>query len=517
MSKVPTSLKQRIGNTPLLRLKTEDKDNEVYLKCEFMNPFGSIKDRTAKVILDDLQSRNVLVPTTTLIIPGTGLLAISLCQLLRNEGIIVKMIALIPEKISDDKINLLKTFNVEIIRTPSTSLPESPESHFAIANRLIKDYGSNGVLIDEYSNLSFSKASEDIAQEIFDELSSYGINEIDSIYVPVESGVTIAGISKYIKKKGIKSKILAVESEGSNLFSYLNKEKSHNAVGRVNRFVSKVEAIGNNFATNQLVCNDIHPDHICTISDQQSFFCARHLILKHGLSVGPECGSIYSALEQRIQSFSGDSQLASRPHRSLLIFPTSSTYYHSTLLSESYLLEHNLLDPVSTSSLTHKLHRYKNSAIEDLQLPSPVTIFEKDLISVAFEIMESREFDQLPVVNENHKFTGFISLGLLRGWLNKFGNDQTQISKFLGDPVKNWMYKFGGNGKAPNNENIQGGLKKGKNRKFVKLTPETSLLDLSHFFEKYSVGFVTDENQKWCLGVVTKYDLLKFLEKRMGV
>jgi len=134
--------------------------------------------------------------------------------------------------------------------------------------------------------------------------------------------------------------------------------------------------------------------------------------------------------------------------------------------------------------------------VEDLQLPAAVTISPNATISHAIELMMEREYSQLPVIDSRRKLIGYVSLTSLQTHLDA-GEAKPN------DSISKWMFSFGGS-KTSN----------GKRKRYQLITPDTSLSELSKFFEKHSFAVVTDSERKWCLGVATKYDLINFLNHR---
>lgn len=211
---------------------------------------------------------------------------------------------------------------------------------------------------------------------------------------------------------------------------------------------------------------------------------------------GPSSGSVVVAALRYSQALPKDN---SRKPRVLVILNDTARNYSSTLLSDDWLLEHDLMDEsMAKSAAYHRHEKYRAASVEELQLPAAVTVPPSATVGYALDLMLTREFSQLPVINPtNRKLMGYISLTTLT---NLMEEGRAQES----DLVSQWMFSF---------------LKKGKRSgatTYQTITPNTPLSDLSKFFEKHSFAVVTDDQRRWCLGIATKYDLMTFLNRRQS-
>ncbi|KAF9922301.1 hypothetical protein FBU30_007611 [Linnemannia zychae] len=467
-----------IGNTPIVRLSAISNSTQVDLlaKTEFSNPSGSIKDRVAQRILAGLEAGNKIKgSSTTLVVPSSGNLVISLALLSPRHGQ-YKVIGLVPERTSQDRIQLLKSLGVEIVRTPIEAHADSAESQFSIAKKIATDL-PNAILIDEFADpANVQTHMQETAEEILIQCDG----RLDVLVVGVETGGTITGLAKTLKAKIPGLKVVGVEPEHSSIQDGINRSSSW-----------KVEDIGGNFTPSILDKSLV--DAWIKVSDQDSYSTARKIIREEGLFCGPSSGSVVSAAIRYAKSLITESK-----PRVLTILNDTGRNYTSTLLSDDWMLEHDLMDEdMARSSAYHRHEKYRLASVEDLQLPAAVTVPPTATVGYALDLMLTREFSQLPVLNPtNRKLMGYISLTALTTLLE---DGQAQES----DLVSKWMYSF---------------LKKNKTggprSKYETITPNTPLSDLAKFFEKHSFAVVTDDDRRWCLGVATKYDLMTFLNRR---
>ncbi|KAI9478454.1 MAG: tryptophan synthase beta subunit-like PLP-dependent enzyme [Benjaminiella poitrasii] len=468
------SIIDRIGSTPMVRLQQFQPDIKVVAKLEYLNPTGSAKDRLAKYLLDEYERKNPFSDASdkerTLIIPTSGNLGISLASL-ASKYHYYRIIAILPERTSSDRIALLKTLGVEILRTPNEVRPEAPESAYSLATKLAEQI-KNAIVVDE-TQLRDLTVYHELAKEIVEQTKSI---EVDAIFVGVESGAMLTGIAQYIKKALPNVKIIGVEPNDSVMG---NKELNH-----ATRQDWKVEDLGNTFIPQSLDKSIV--DEWVKVSDQEAYSFARHLIRDEGILCGPSSGAVVAAASKKSNAFKSP----------VVILNDAAKNYTSTLLSDDWLLENDLADDLITRELQYiSQDRYRAASVEDLQLPAPVTIVPEYNIAYAIDLMLEREYSQLPVLSRtNKKLVGYVSLNALQDRLER------GLSK-LTDTVESAMYSF--------KKGTEGG-----SRKYQVITPDTSLAELAKFFEKNSFAVITDENRKWCLGVATKYDLISFLHRR---
>ncbi|KAF9960094.1 hypothetical protein BGZ72_007928 [Mortierella alpina] len=471
-----------IGNTPIVRLSAAGAGTQIELlaKTEFSNPSGSIKDRVAQRILANLKAANKIKDSkTVLVVPSSGNLALSLALLSPRHGH-YKVIGLVPERTSEDRIHLLKSLGVEIVRTPIEAHADSAESQFSIAKKIATDL-QDAILIDEFlDQANVQVHSEETAEEIFIQCEG----RLDVLVVGVESGGTITGLARTLKAKIPGLKVVGVEPEHSSV---------QDGVTRTGAW--KVEDIGGNFTP--AILDKSLVDHWVQVSDQESYSTARQLIREEGVFGGPSSGSVVAAASRFSQSLAKD---PAQKLRVLTILNDTARSYASTLLSDDWLLEHDLMDDTMAKSVAYHRHeKYRAASVEELQLPAAVTVPPTATVGYALDLMMTREFSQLPVLNPtNRKLMGYISLTSLTTLLEE---GQAQES----DLVSKWMYSF-------LKKNKQGGPRS----TYETITPMTPLADLAKFFEKHSFAVVTDDDRRWCLGVATKYDLMTFLNRRQS-
>lgn len=267
------SILEAIGNTPLVKINNlfPRKDVEIFAKCEFMNPGGSVKDRIGYQMVIDAQKSGRIKPGDILIEPTSGNTGIGIAFAGALLG--YKVIITMPQKMSREKQVTLEALGAEIIRTPTEAAWDSPESHISVANKLAKTL-KNAHVLDQYGNESNWKAHYNCtAQEIINDLN--GVPDV--LVATAGTGGTITGIAKKFKELKSNCKIVGVDPVGSILG------------GGTEISTYQVEGIGYDFVPKVLNQNLI--DQWVKTTDEPSFLMARRAIREEGFLCGGSSGS----------------------------------------------------------------------------------------------------------------------------------------------------------------------------------------------------------------------------------
>lgn len=280
------SVTEHIGNTPLVRLnkipQTLGLAPTIYAKLEFFNAGGSVKDRIALRMIEAAEASGRIDPSrTTLIEPTSGNTGIGLALVGAVKG--YKVIITLPEKMSPEKVAVLKALGAEVVRTPTQAAFDSPESHIGVARRLEKEI-PGAVILDQYSNPDNPAAHElGTAEEIWQQTEG----KITALVAGAGTGGTITGLARGLRKHNKDIKIIAADPQGSILAlpATLNddyKDKPY-----------KVEGIGYDFIPDVLDQKGVNKWY--KTDDRISFEFSRKLIKEEGLLVGGSAGSAMAA------------------------------------------------------------------------------------------------------------------------------------------------------------------------------------------------------------------------------
>lgn len=543
------SVLENIGNTPLVKLNRIPQSMgiscHVYAKCEYFNAGGSVKDRIALRMVEAAEKEGRITPGHSVLIePTSGNTGIGLALVGAVKG--YRTIITLPEKMSSEKVSVLKALGAEIIRTPTSAAWDSPESHIGVARRLEKEI-PGGVILDQYSNPNNPLAHElGTAKEIVEQTSKVE-GKLRAVIAGAGTGGTITGLSRGIRKADKDVKIVAADPQGSILAlpASLNDEFKDKPY--------KVEGIGYDFIPEVLRQDEV--DVWFKTDDRDSFYWARRLIAEEGLLVGGSAGSAMTACMRAIQ------ELQLGPDDAIVvILPDSIRSYLSKFVDDDWLAANDLLPPSppltapsspkmadndasgqekkltetpdkleadnhtapSTSPTTILTSRprknsrdeYGNATVSDLRLKPIQTLSSTATIDDAIELMREKNFDQIPITSpKSHKLVGLLTLGNCLSYLS---SGRCSIT----DHVKGVMFAFSklDEVKPLDSRNLDkvGGAEAG--REFVEITMGTPLKVLERFFVWNSAAVVTErESGQGVLkakAVITKVDLLTWLVRQ---
>eukprot|EP01100_Stratorugosa_tubuloviscum_P009336 TRINITY_DN390_c0_g2_i1.p1 TRINITY_DN390_c0_g2~~TRINITY_DN390_c0_g2_i1.p1 ORF type:complete len:513 (-),score=236.93 TRINITY_DN390_c0_g2_i1:133-1671(-) len=462
------SVLDHIGSTPIVRLarlsKQENLEYELLAKCEFFNAGGSLKDRIGKRMIEDAELTGRIKLGDTLIEPTSGNTGIGLALTAAVKG--YRMIITLPEKMSQEKVDVLKALGAEIIRTPTEAAWDSPQSHIGVALRLRNEL-PNAHILDQYSNPSNPLAHYDgTAEEIFHATEG----RLDVCIVSAGTGGAITGISRRLKELIPNIKIVGVDPVGS----ILAQPDSLN--GPISSY--KVEGIGYDFIP-RVLDRDCVDEWIKT-EDHESFIMARRLIRTEGLLCGGSSGSVVSAAIRYCKNLKAG-------QRCLVILADSTRNYMSKFLSDDWMIANGFEDEIIASRRQEEIEKWKGATVADLKLVEPVTILNTATCVEAVQLLKSNSINQLPVINNCGKLLGLLTEGTL---LSKITRGVVKSN----DPVSKAMLIFS------------------RKRPYTPITKESKLADLNKFFEQNSVAIVTENvnSEIKIKGIITPIDLLSF-------
>ncbi len=310
---------QVVGGTPVVRLNRigAELPVELFAKCEFLNPGGSVKDRIAVRMVEGLERAGKIDAGTTLIEPTSGNTGIGLAMAAAVKG--YKLIITMPEKMSREKQVVMEALGAEIIRTPTEAAHDDPESLIGVAQRLDAEI-DNSVIPNQYDNPDNPAAHyEGTGAEIWDDFGS----SLDMVVIGAGTGGTISGVARYLKERNPEIVIVGVDPEGSVLG------------GGDEVFPYQVEGIGYDFIPGVLDRSVV--DHWIYVGDEESFRMARRLIREEGLLVGGSSGTAVWAMLEALKEYPD-------VKRALVVLPDSIRNYLSKFVSDGWMAEHGFSD-----------------------------------------------------------------------------------------------------------------------------------------------------------------------------
>ena len=406
MTGLPESKERRVfnnvlgamGNTPLVRLERIGRDLPVplYAKLEFMNPGGSVKDRVGANIIEQYEKRGELKPGGTIVEATSGNTGVGLAIAAALKG--YKTIFVMPDKMSNEKILLLRAYGAKVVITPTDAGPGDPRSYYEVAKKFAREV-PNAVLANQYHNPDNPMTHElSTGPELWEQTEG----RLTDVIIGIGTGGTLTGVGRYLKSKNPKIQIVGVDIEGSILTEiWQNKGKIPPGVYPK---TYKVEGIGEDFLPSTM---DIqYVDAIERAGDRESFLWARQLVRQEGIFAGGSSGSAIAGAIKYCRKLTPD-RLA------VVILPDSGTRYLSKFYDDKWMREFGFLSM-----------EFGETALGDLLIAKPnkalITATIGDSIRKVVSVMHQNAVSQMPVVGADGTLVGLIEeVDLLTHMLDK--------------------------------------------------------------------------------------------------
>ncbi|XP_032665658.1 cystathionine beta-synthase [Odontomachus brunneus] len=328
--KILPDILDTIGQTPLIQLNRIPKSYgikcQMYVKCEFFNPGGSVKDRIAHRMIQDAEKKGLIKPGYTLIEPTSGNTGIGLAMAAAVKG--YKCVIVMPQKMSNEKVTVLRALGAEIVRTPTEVHWTSDRSHISVAHKLERET-PNSIILDQYTNAGNPLAHYDgTAEEIFEQCDG----KIDYVVIGAGTGGTITGIGRKLKELLPDVKIIGVDPKGSILACPPELNEGDTSF-------YEVEGIGYDFTPTVLNYDVI--DKWIKSEDHESLHAARELIREEGLLCGASSGAALSAALKIAKDLPADKHM-------VVLLPDGIRNYMTKFVSDRWMQERNFLPPEAT-------------------------------------------------------------------------------------------------------------------------------------------------------------------------
>lgn len=317
--KIYNNILQTIGNTPIVKLNkvVPASPHKYFAKMEFFNPGNSVKDRIALKIVEEAEKRGQLKPGGTVVEATSGNTGVGLAMVCAVKG--YKCVIAIPDKMSAEKINTLKSFGAEVIITPAGVAPDDPSSHYSVAKNYVTKH-PNSFLANQFHNPDNVKVHYEITgPEIWEQMDG----KIDVFVAGVGTGGTLSGVGKYLKEKNPKIKIVSPDPIGSILYDVHKFGSPKDPVGKY-----EVEGIGEDMVPENTHFNVI--DAFIKTEDKGIFELSRKLLKDEGLFIGPSCGAALLAALRYTKDIKD-------PLNVLILFPDSGSKYLSKAYNDEWM------------------------------------------------------------------------------------------------------------------------------------------------------------------------------------
>lgn len=452
----PNSVLDLIGNTPMLKTKNLDTGKcELFLKLECQNPGGSIKDRIALKMINDAEKQGLLKPGGCIVEATAGNTGLGLCLVAAAKG--YRMIIVVPDKMSKEKIYHLRAMGAEVIVTRSDVMKGHEEYYQEIAEKISKE--ENAFYINQFCNKSNPQTHyESTGPEILRQMN----DDVDAVICGVGSGGTISGLANFFKENSSKTEMILADPQGSILVDYLETGK----FGEAGSWI--VEGIGEDFIPEIADFTNVKKGY--TISDEESCATAREVLLKEGILAGSSSGTLISAALKYCRE-------QTTPKRVVTFACDSGNKYLSKVFNDNWLINEGLKKPNRTGNLQElilNLHANKSVIYSN---PS-------EKVSVAITKMTNNDISQLPVI-DNGEVIGVI--------------DDTCILK------NSHLKEF----------NFSSIVSEIMNKKFNTIEVSSDINNLYNSFENSNYVIVKKNNN--FIGLITKIDFISYLKNNIEV
>jgi cystathionine beta-synthase len=453
-----------IGNTPIVRLNsvTQGVSAHFFAKLEFMNPGGSIKDRIGWYMIEDAEKKGLLKPGGTIVEGTSGNTGVGLAIAAAIKG--YKCVFVLPDKMSQEKIQNLRSFGAKVVVTPTAVEPDDPRSYYQVSRRLAKET-ANAIYLNQYDNLSNREAHYKMTgPEILEQFP-----DIDVFVAGIGTGGTICGIGKYLKEKKPSVKIVAVDPVGSIVYENF---KTGKVLSMPKTY--KIEGIGEDFIPKNYDFSVI--DDMVQVEDKESFLITRDLLTKEGLYTGVSSGCAVIGAMKWIRS----QGKAMEGKNVLVMLPDSGNRYLSKVYNDDWMREAGFLDKPSLGTV--------GDLLRDKGKPSFKIVMAKQnaKVSALIELMREKDISQIPVTDD-------------AGWIKGIVNESALLNALFA-------------GRVSPTDSVEGLVD--PSVEFV--TPEDPVEKVSRLVTSGRVPLVTDPNKSGeLIDIITKIDLLTYLGKRV--
>ena len=443
---------QTIGNTPIVRLNhvAADVESEIYVKIEYMNPAGSMKDRVGLNIIQDAEKRGMLGPGGTIVEATSGNTGAGLAMVAALRG--YKCIFVMPDKMSQEKIDALRAYGARVVICPTAVEPSDPRSYYSVARRLVEET-PGAFYANQYHNPANPEAHYiSTGPEIWEQTGG----EFDIFVSGMGTGGTLSGCGRYFKEQREDVKLIGVDPIGSLYYEYLK-------TGRLTKaFSYYVEGIGEDFLPSTMNLDIL--DDVVQVDDRECFMMTRDLVRREGIFCGGSAGAaVIGAIKY--------ARTLKKPKRILVLLPDNAQKYLTKVFNDDWMRSNGFLDESEAYGTVAHIMKQQPKRL--------IAISHDATVRTAVKTLKEHGISQLPVLDNKGRHCGIVSeLDLL----NYLVENEGRLDEPLGDLVEG---------------------------DYATVTPNTRINLLKNIFNDAKVVLVV-ENDK-LQGLLTKIDLIDYL------
>ncbi len=445
---------EMVGHTPMLEINRLDTGPcRLLLKLELMNPGGSIKDRIGISMIEEAERRGDIRPGDTIVEATAGNTGIGLALVAAQKG--YRLILVLPDKMSQEKIFNLRAMGAEVVLTRSDVQKGHPEYYQDLGKRIAEEQGA--YFINQFGNPDNALAHEKTTgPEIVEELDG----ELDAIVLGVGSSGTVTGLGKYLEEHAPHVDLILADPEGSVLTDYINNGELHAGGSWL------VEGIGEDFIPSIADFSKVSKAY--AISDAESFATARELLMKEGLLAGSSSGTLLAAALRYCRE-------QTEPKTVVSFACDTGNKYLSKLYNDFWMEDQGFITREQHGDLRDLIGRLHGER-------ATITVGPTDIVTTAHNRLRNAGFSQLPVMDEG-RLVGVITEDTIIQFV--FGRPELMTA-----PVADAMESA-----------------------FIKLDKETSVNNLVAMLHVQPYAAIMDGDE--FLGLITRSDVLNYLRRQL--
>jgi cystathionine beta-synthase len=448
---------QTIGKTPLVRLHrvTRGVNGLILAKLEYFNPGGSVKDRIGASIVEEAEQEGRLKPGGTIVESTSGNTGMGLALVAAVKG--YRTVFTLPDKMSIEKIRLLRSFGAEVIVTPTAVPHESPESYTEVAKRIVRET-PNSILANQYYN---PRNPESHYHTTGPEIWEQTAGQIDYFVCGIGTGGTISGVGKFLKEKNPNIKVIGIDPKGSVLREYFYTKKITPVLKTY-----KVEGIGQDYVPG--VLHFEYVDDVIEATDKESFLMARRLTREEGLMAGGSSGTTVAGLMKIADRFKPDDVV-------VVLLPDSGERYLTKIFNDDWMREYGFLTPERITA--RYVLESKAKKMERLVAIDPITTVRK-----ALDLIKENDVSQIPVLDHGKPVGAVHDYELMTTVMERPALVESPVSAVMGPS-------------------------------FPTVNIDSQIEDVIHLMTAKKNAAVLVEDDQKITGILSRYDVIEYMAK----